>query len=92
MKGVARIVFQGGALLIPARSQYDQENVFDHVESYARRHGTVRLELNRREFTVSCLTESERRTCANCKQQLESLTYALGGRTLCLRCARKGTR
>jgi len=80
MKGVARISFQGGALLVPARTRYDHEVVFEHVETYARRHGTVRLELERKRYTVS--------VCTNCGYPLESLTYALGGRSLCLRCAR----
>ena len=88
MKGVARISFHGGALLVPARTRYDQEVVFEHVESYARRHGTVRLELGRKEFTVSYVNGGERRTCARCLQPLDFLTYALGGRSLCLRCAR----
>ena len=90
MKGVARISFQGGALLIPARTQYDHEVVFEHVETYARRHGCVRLELERKEFTVSFLGDDEQRLCADCERPLETLTYALGGRDLCLNCARAG--
>jgi hypothetical protein len=92
MKGVARISFQGGALLVPARTQYDHEVVFEHVETYARRHGMVRLELDRREFTVSFMNGSERRLCASCAHPLEALTYALGGRDLCMQCARRGLR
>ncbi|HUI26824.1 MAG TPA: hypothetical protein VL403_12140 [Candidatus Kryptonia bacterium] len=91
MKGVARISFHGGALLVPARTRYDHQLIFEHVESYARRHGTVRLELDRKEFTVSYLNGAERRLCAACQQPLELLTYALGGRSLCLRCARKSS-
>jgi len=73
---------------VPARTRYDHEVVFEHVETYARRHGTVRLELERKRYTVSVVTNGERRTCTNCGYPLESLTYALGGRSLCLRCAR----
>ena len=92
MKGVARISFHGGALLVPARTRYDHEVIFEHVESYARRHGTVRLELDRREFTVSYLNGVEHRVCDACRQPLELLTYATDGHNLCLRCARKGSR
>lgn len=90
MKGVARISFHGGALLMPARTRYDQEVVFEHVETYARRHGVVRLELDRKEFRVSFLDCEERRLCAVCAHPLETLTYGLGGRDLCLHCARQG--
>ncbi len=92
MKGVARISFQGGALLVPARTQYDHEVAFEHAESYARRYGVVRLEVDRQEFTVSYVNGGERRLCASCAHPLETLTYALGGRDLCLRCARRDTR
>jgi hypothetical protein len=92
MKGVARISFHGGALLIPARTRYDQEVVFEHIETYARRHGTVRVELERKDFTVTMANDTDRRTCASCGQPLELLTYALGGRSLCLRCVRKAAR
>jgi hypothetical protein len=88
MKGVARISFQGGALLVPARTRYDQQIVFEHAGTYARRYGLVHLELERKKFTISVVAGGEQRVCARCNYPLESLTYALGGRGLCLRCAR----
>jgi hypothetical protein len=88
MKGVARISFQGGALLVPARTRYDQQIAFEHASTYARRYGLVRLELERKKFTISVVPGNERRVCARCDYPLENLTYALGGHGLCLRCAR----
>ncbi|MBI4517400.1 MAG: hypothetical protein HY699_16475 [Deltaproteobacteria bacterium] len=92
MKGVARISFHGGAILVPARTHYDHEVVFEYAEAYARRHGTVYVELDRKEFTVSFVGGSQARRCAGCTRQLDTLTYALGGRDLCLSCARSGAR
>jgi hypothetical protein len=92
MKGVARISFPGGALLMPARTRYDHELLFEHATSYARRHGSARLEFERKHFTVSTIEAGERRLCMQCSHPLETLTYALGGRDLCLYCARRDLR
>jgi hypothetical protein len=89
MKGVARISFQGGALLVPARTRYDHEIAFEHATSYARRHGTARLDLDRKQFTINSVSDGARRLCAVCAHPLDTLTYALGGRELCLYCARR---
>ena len=89
MKGVARISFHGGALLVPARTRYDHEIAFEHVTTYARRHGSARLEFDRKQFMVSSIGDGDRRLCASCAHPLETLTYALGGRELCLHCARR---
>jgi hypothetical protein len=92
MKGVARISFQGGALFVPAKTPYDRELLFEHLDLYARRHGTVRVELNRRELTVRKADAERPPTCAVCSRRLDTLTYALGGRTLCGYCARRDVR
>jgi len=89
MKGVARISFQGGALFVPAKTPYDREVLFEHLDLYAKRHGTVRVELNRREWTVTKSSVGERSLCADCNRRLDALTYALGGRALCASCARR---
>jgi hypothetical protein len=90
MKGVARISFHGGALFVPVKTPYDREVLFEHLDLYAKRHGTVRVELNRREWLVSSRSDAENApSCTECDRRLEALTYALGGRTLCGFCAKR---
>lgn len=92
MKGVARISFPGGALFVPAKTPYDRELLFESLDLYARRHGTVRVELNRRQMTVTRSNGPQPLTCAACDRPLDLLTYALGSRTLCGDCARRDVR
>ena len=89
MKGVARISFQGGALFVPVKTPYDRELLFEHLDLYARRHGTIRVDLNRRELTVRKTDDQTKPVCSICQRRLDTLTYALAGRTLCGACARK---
>lgn len=92
MKGVARISFQGGALFVPAKTPYDRELLFEHLDLYARRHGTIRVELNRREWTVRKAERAQQSKCDECEREIDALSYALAGRALCSFCARKGVR
>ena len=92
MKGVARISFQGGALFVPVKTPYDREVLFEHLDLYAKRHGMVRVELNRREWTVFKTNGAEVPVCEVCDRRLDALTYALGGRTLCAFCAKRDVR
>ena len=89
MKGVARIFFHGGALFLPARTPYDRELLFEHLDLYAKRHGSIRVELDRREWTVKRSDVAKPPVCATCARRLDNLTYALGGRNLCGFCAKR---
>jgi hypothetical protein len=91
MKGVARISFQGGALFVPVKTPYDREVLFEHLDLYAKRHGTVRVELNSRNWTVKAAGDSAR-VCEVCEKRLDVLTYLLGGRVLCGFCAKRDVR
>jgi hypothetical protein len=91
MKGVARISFLGGALFVPVKTPYERELLFEHLALYAKLHGQVRLELNRREWTVR-RTDVHSGQCGSCGRGLESLAYALGSRSLCSNCARRDIR
>jgi len=91
MSGIARISFSGGARLMPARNGYDRELVFDEAEFCARRHGSARLEFDRSAMLISvALTDAP--TCARCGKHADRLTFALGDRTYCRRCARQSAR
>lgn len=86
--GMARISFEGGALLLPARQPYDCELVFQAATSYARRYGVVLLELQGHPITVTSSSEAEADPCAACARERGALTFHVAGRALCIDCAR----
>jgi hypothetical protein len=88
MNDIARIQFDHGALVMPARSGYDRELVFEQAEFYARRHGQVRLELDRREMLVSVVTGLATGPCSACGQREAALSFVVGRRRLCRHCIR----
>src|SRR5262245_56476698 len=88
MNGIAKISFRGGERLMPARNGYDRELVFDEAEFCARRHGKARLELDRTAMLISIAPDTPA-PCARCDRQADRLTFALGDRMLCRRCARQ---
>lgn len=91
MNGIARISFHGGERLMPARNGYDRELVFDEAEFCARRHGRARLELSHNAMLISVVSEPPA-DCGRCGKPAERLTFALGDRDLCRRCARQSAR
>jgi hypothetical protein len=88
MRHVARIRFGDGALVMPARSGYDRELVFEQAELYARRHGKVSLELDGREMVISVVGGQAGRACAECGARQAALDFSVGSRPLCRRCIR----
>lgn len=92
MKGVARISHPNGGMILPAKSPYDLELVIEHVDLYAKRHGRVHLELNRRDWLVTMRNGELPGVCTACDQRLDSLTYANGVGRLCGRCVRRELR
>jgi hypothetical protein len=91
MKGVARISFPGGGLLVPAKTPYEREVLFEHVHEYTKRHGQVRVELNGRAWLVRLHTDPAV-PCTGCSQLLENLSYSLPDRTWCPACVRRSFR
>jgi len=85
---VARISFGHGALLMPARTAYDQELIFQEAESYARRHGRVKLELRRKELLIGLSPSDGSSACDRCSQHLRTMV-TVGTTHLCVRCARE---
>jgi hypothetical protein len=86
MRGIARIVFQHGGLILPSKTPYDRQLVLEHVAQYAKRHGLVRLSINRAEWTVA-VADVHTDACAVCREQADNLVYTRGGRRLCHPCA-----
>lgn len=92
MKGVARISFPNGVLLLPAKTPYEREMVFEHADQFARRHGHVEVEIGRSELTVALCDDATIERCSACRQELDRLVYTLKSRSLCAHCARAKTR
>ena len=91
MHGIARLTFSGGERLMPARSGYDRELVFDEAECCAKRHGEVRLELS----SIAMLIRPARApigACAQCQRPIDRIDFALGKQHLCRRCVRLSAR
>ncbi len=89
MNGVARISFRDGALVLPARNQYDREVVFEEAEFRARRHGEAKLEMNRREMLLKAEEQHQFDPCATCGNGMGVVAFAVGDLSLCRHCARR---
>jgi hypothetical protein len=88
MRGLARIFSAGGTLLVPAETPYDRELLFESVEDSTRRYGTVRLELNRRDWRISLVNDSALR-CAACGRAADRVIYTAEDLRVCAGCARR---
>ena len=90
MNGIARISYRDGGVVLPAKTSYDLEILFEHLDICTRRAGMVRLELDGREWRVATsLRESPQRFCTMCDQPVGDLVYANASYgVLCGRCVR----
>ena len=77
MNDIAHISFAGGGLIVPAQTPYECELLVEHIEASTRRHGYVRLDVNRRHWTIS-MNNGLGAVCASCSQWPEHLTYPSG--------------
>ena len=89
MNGVARIAAHDGGIVLPLRTPYDRQVLFEHVAHYAKRHGRVRLEFDRKQWSVSHATEHSP-LCVGCNERPDKLAYSYGDRVFCHPCARRG--
>jgi hypothetical protein len=89
MTTIACIRFDDGALIMPARSGYDRELVFEEAQFYARRHGTVRLELGARTMVIRSIEIGARQRCASCEKNIAATSFSIDSRPLCRRCIRE---
>jgi hypothetical protein len=89
MGQVAHIRYEGGAVLLPAQDPYDREVVFEEAEFCARRHGTVGVQVGRKQMRVSPSTTGIRKVCDTCREPLGVLTFLVDRRPLCVHCAKQ---
>lgn len=91
MSQVAHIRFDGGALMLPAQDPYDREVVFEEAEFCARRHGSVGMQLGRRQILVSAAPAEARKACEVCRHPVGLMSFVVDRRRLCSHCAKERT-
>ena len=89
MAQVAHIRYDGGALLLPAQDPYDREVVFEEAECCARRHGTVGVQLGRKQMRISPSAADTRVPCPQCRQPVGLMSFLIDRRLLCAHCAKR---
>jgi hypothetical protein len=87
MRRVAQLSFPGGQALLPIRTPYDHEQLFDHLAHRVRRDGSVSLEFDSHVWLVTVSTIEEGHVCG-CGIRLQGLTFRANGDPLCVRCVR----
>lgn len=89
MGQVAHIRYDGGALLLPAQDPYDRQVVFEEAEFCARRHGTVGVQLGRKQMRISRSAVDVRVACATCRQPVGVTSFLIDRHCVCSHCARR---
>src|SRR5262245_15135373 len=86
---VAKISFDAGALVLPAKDPYDRELVFEQADFYARRHGSVALQIGRAEIWAARSASEPGLVCAHCHQPLRTVRFELDEQLFCTPCAKR---
>ena len=86
---VAKIHFHTGALLLPANNPYDREVVFEEADFYARRYGSVDVELGRSAMHAARCNGDAGLACAHCHEPLRAVSFRVGERRFCTDCAKR---
>ena len=86
MANVAKLSTSGGALLMPARSPYDRELVFENAEFYAGRHGSADLEFSSPRRLLRVIRVSQHDPCPTCGQLGRQIAFVSAGASYCRGC------
>jgi hypothetical protein len=89
MGQVAHIRYSGGALVLPAQDPYDREVIFEEAEFCARRHGSVGVQLGRKEMRISLTAGEARSACARCRKPVGTTSFIIERLRICSACARR---
>lgn len=89
---VATIRFEAGALLLPANDPYDREVVFEQADFYARRHGSIDIQIGRAQMRAACASGRVGQTCAGCEEPLRAVIFQVGERKFCTHCVKRAAR
>ena len=86
MTGVAEILFGHARLIVPSRTAYDRQLLFEQIAHAARRYGRARITLRDLEWTVAA-ADLRAQPCSICHERPGKLSYTRLSRTLCHPCA-----
>ena len=89
MGQVAHIRYDGGALLLPAQDPYDREVVFEEAECCARRHGSVGVQVGRKEMRISISHADARVPCGECRHPVGLMCFVVERHRICAHCAKR---
>jgi hypothetical protein len=84
---IAKISFDAGTLLLPANDPYDREVVFEQADFYARRHGSVAVQIGRARIRAARSSEPGI-ACAQCGEPLRSVMFHIGESRFCTTCTK----
>jgi hypothetical protein len=88
---IAKISFDAGTLLLPANDPYDREVVFEQADFYARRHGSVAVQIGRAQIRAARSSEPGE-VCARCHEPLRSVSFEVGESRFCTQCTKRAAR
>jgi hypothetical protein len=88
MKHVARLCCTSGQTLLPCRTPYDHEQLFEHLLHRVRRAGTVAFEVGAHTWCVTLTDRSDGHACSPCGSPLHGLAFRAGDELSCLPCVR----
>lgn len=86
MTGVAKLSIPGGALVLPARSPYEREIVFDNAAFYAGRQGSADLEITSPRLSIRVVRLKNDERCASCGQSGRQVAFVIAGVSQCRSC------
>lgn len=83
---VVKLHFAGGVLLLPSRTPYEREVLFESIAFYARRHGGAELELRKLPQRVTAVRAAADDHCGSCGQRIFGIVFVLAELRRCQRC------
>ena len=89
---IAKICFDAGALLMPANDPYDRELVFEQADFYARRHGSVDVQIGRSAMRAARSADRPGLVCAHCHEPLRAVIFHVAERRFCTQCVKRAAR
>lgn len=72
--------------MLPFRTHDEHHLLIHQLEASTKQHGSVRLDINRRRWTVTA-NHGPGEACASCTRWADNLPYRFEARSLCGPCA-----
>jgi len=89
MNGLAKVSMDAGVVFLPVETPYDQDVLFEYLQTITSVHRQVEVELECLRLVVSN-NGNRRHQCAGCDRLMThgAVRYVVGRRSVCSRCAR----